>query len=308
DAQIGPLGHRAMDRAGIAPGERVVDVGCGCGDTTITLGGRVGPQGLVVGIDISAPMLARAVEAARAAGVANVRFENADAQTHRFPPAAFDVVYSRFGVMFFIDPVAAFTNLRAALRPGGRLAFVCWQMLRQNPWLLLPLQAAAQHLTLPLPPAPDAPGPFSFADPERVREILSRAGFDRIVFEELRAALTVGGGGTVDQAVRFLTEGVGPVSSVLREADPALRPRVAADTTTRSRRGIRSIWSRTWCGATTETRRPRQTSAFGSVPGRRSCHSRSLDRRSRLEALLMTNTSSSPSIGDAPGVRLSQAP
>jgi len=228
DAQIGPLGHRAMDRAGIAPGERVVDVGCGCGDTTITLGGRVGPQGLVVGIDISAPMLARAVEAARAAGVANVRFENADAQTHRFPPAAFDVVYSRFGVMFFVDPVAAFTNLRAALRPGGRLAFVCWQALRKNPWLLLPLQAAAQHLTLPPPSAPDAPGPFSFADPERVREILSRAGFDRIVFDELRAALTVGGGGTVDQAVRFLTEGVGPVSSVLREADPALRPRVAA--------------------------------------------------------------------------------
>jgi len=228
DAQIGPLGHRAMDRAGIAPGERVVDVGCGCGDTTITLGGRVGPQGLVVGIDISAPMLARAVEAARAAGVANVRFENADAQTHRFPPAAFDVVYSRFGVMFFVDPVAAFTNLRAALRPGGRLAFVCWQALAQNPWLFLPLKAAAQHLTLPPPPPPDAPGPFSFADPERVRGILSRAGYDRIVLEELRAALTVGGGGTVDQAVRFLTEGVGPVSSALREADPALRPAVAA--------------------------------------------------------------------------------
>ena len=228
DAQIGPLGEQAMDRAGIAPGERVVDAGCGCGETTITLATRVGSQGLVLGIDISTPMLERAAATARAAGVANVRFENADAQTHRFPPAAFDVVYSRFGVMFFVDPVAAFTNLRAALRPGGRLAFVCWQALRQNPWLLLPLQAAAQHLTLPPPPAPDAPGPFSFADPERVREILSRAGFDRIVFEELRAALTVGGGGTVDQAVRFLTEGVGPVSSVLREADPALRPRVAA--------------------------------------------------------------------------------
>src|SRR5439155_1282312 len=107
-------------------------------------------------------------------------------------------------------------------------AFVCWQALRQNPWLFLPLKAAAQHLTLPPPPAPDAPGRFSFADPERVRGILSRAGYDRIVFDELRAALTVGGGGTVDQAVRFLTEGVGPVSSVLREADPALRPAVAA--------------------------------------------------------------------------------
>src|SRR2546428_1753596 len=227
-AQISPLGEQAMDRAGIAPGERVIDVGCGCGDTTIALGRRVGPAGRVLGVDVSAPMLERAAETARAAGVANVRFENADAQTHRFPPAAFDVVYSRFGVMFFIDPVAAFTNLRAALRPGGRLAFVCWQMLRQNPWLLLPLQAAAQHLTLPPPPLSDAPGPFAFADPERVRGILARAGFGGIVLDELRATLALGGGGALDQAVRFLTEGVGPVSGILREADPALRPTVAA--------------------------------------------------------------------------------
>src|SRR6266852_2919404 len=154
DAQIAPLGERAMDRAGIAPGERVIDVGCGCGDTTIALARRVGPTGLVLGVDISAPMLERAAETARAAVAANVRFENADAQTHRLSPGAFDVVYSRFGVMFFADPVAAFVKLRAAL--------------------------------------------------------------------------TLGGGGTVEQAVRFLTEGVGPVSGVLREADPALRPTVAA--------------------------------------------------------------------------------
>jgi len=217
-----------MDRAGIAPGERVIDVGCGCGDTTIALGRRVGPAGRVLGIDVSAPMLERAAETARAAGVANVRLENADAQTHRLSPSAFDVVYSRFGVMFFTDPVAAFTNLRAALRPGGRLAFVCWQALLENPWLFVPLRAAAQHLTLPPPPAPDAPGPFAFADPERVRGILARAGFGDIVLEELHTTLTLGGGGTVDQAVRFLTEGVGPVSGVLREADPAVRPTVAA--------------------------------------------------------------------------------
>src|SRR5437867_231062 len=228
DAQIGPLGERAMDRGRIAPGERVVDVGCGCGDTTITLGGRVGPAGLVLGIDVSTPMLQRAAEAARVAGAANVRFENADAQTHRLPPGTFDVVYSRFGVMFFTDPVAAFANLRAALRPGGRLAFVCWQALPENPWLFVPLRAAAQHLALPPPPAPDAPGPFALADPERVRGILACAGFDRIVLEEVRTTLTLGGGGTVDQAVRFLTEGVGPVSGVLREADPAVRPAVAA--------------------------------------------------------------------------------
>ena len=228
DAQISPLGEQVMDRAGIAPGERVIDVGCGCGDTTIALGRRVGPAGRVLGIDVSAPMLERAAETARAAGVANVRLENADAQTHRLSPSAFDVVYSRFGVMFFTDPVAAFTNLRAALRPGGRLAFVCWQALLENPWLFVPLRAAAQHLTLPPPPAPDAPGPFAFADPERVRGILARAGFGDIVLEELHTTLTLGGGGTVDQAVRFLTEGVGPVSGVLREADPALRPTVAA--------------------------------------------------------------------------------
>jgi len=228
DAQISPLGEQVMDRAGIAPGERVIDVGCGCGDTTIALGRRVGPAGRVLGIDVSAPMLERAAETARAAGVANVRLENADAQTHRLSPSAFDVVYSRFGVMFFTDPVAAFTNLRAALRPGGRLAFVCWQALLENPWLFVPLRAAAQHLTLPPPPAPDAPGPFAFADPERVRGILARAGFGDIVLEELHTTLTLGGGGTVDQAVRFLTEGVGPVSGVLREADPAVRPTVAA--------------------------------------------------------------------------------
>src|SRR5438309_1620679 len=175
DAQIAPLGERAMDRASIAPGERVIDVGCGCGDTTITLARRVGPAGLVLGIDISAPMLERAAETARAAGLANVRFENADAQTHRLSPGAFDVVYSRFGVMFFADPVAAFTNLRAALRPGGRLAFVCWRSLAENPLFTAPMAAAAKHLPPLPPPHPNAPDPFAFADRARVAQILETA-------------------------------------------------------------------------------------------------------------------------------------
>src|SRR5213593_5220288 len=226
DAQIAPLGERAMDRAGIDPGERVIDVGCGCGDTTIALARRVGPAGLVLGIDISAPMLERAAETARAEGLANVRFENADAQTHRLPPGAFDVVYSRFGIMFFADPVAAFANLRSALRPGGRLAFICWQALRENPWLAVPLEAAARHLTLPPPPAPDAPGPFSLGDPERVRGILSRAGFADVRLEDLRETLTIGGG-ALDQAVEFVLQ-MGPTGAALREADPAVRPAVAA--------------------------------------------------------------------------------
>jgi ubiquinone/menaquinone biosynthesis C-methylase UbiE len=228
DAQIRPLGRRTMERAGIAPGARVLDVGCGCGDTTLDIGARAGAAGRAVGVDVSAPMLARAEEAAREAGATNVRFERADAAIHRFPAGAFDVVFSRFGVMFFADPVAAFANLRAALRPGGRLAFICWQALAENPWALVGLQAAAQHVTLPPPPAPDAPGPFAFASAERVRDILSRAGFTSISIEPVREMLTVGGAATVDEAARFLVEGVGPATAALRDAEPAVRAAVLA--------------------------------------------------------------------------------
>ena len=226
DDHIGPIGHHAMDRAAVAPGERVLDVGCGCGTTTRELGRRVGPRGDVVGIDISEPMLARAREVARETGAENVRFERTDAQTHRFPAGAFDLAWSRFGVMFFTDPAAAFANLRTALVPRGRLAFVCWQSLPQNAWLFVPLRAAAQHLTLP-PPAPDVPGPFSFADPDRVRDVLARGGFVDVDIEPLDGTLALGGGASLDEVVGFLMEGVGPTSAALREADPAVRPRVA---------------------------------------------------------------------------------
>src|SRR5262249_38336345 len=150
----------------------VLDVGCGCGDSTVDLARRVAPDGTVVGMDISAVMLERARQTAREQGV-NARFEHADAQTHAFAPASFDVLFSRFGVMFFADPTAAFANLRSALRPGGKLAFVCWQSLAENPWMLVPLGAAFQIIPPPPMPAPDAPGPFAFADQSRVRSILA---------------------------------------------------------------------------------------------------------------------------------------
>src|SRR5258705_5710546 len=176
DAMIGPLGRHALDRARVAPGEAVLDVGCGCGDTTLELARRVGPSGRVLGVDISAPMLGRARERARAAGATHVIFEQADAQTHAFTAASFDLILLRFRVMFFVDPTAAFANLRPALRSGGRLTFVCWQGFPKNPWMAVPLMAAMPHIKLPTPPAPDAPGPFAFGDDGRVRTILADAG------------------------------------------------------------------------------------------------------------------------------------
>lgn len=227
DAQLESLGRRTMDAVRIATGDRVLDVGCGCGATTREIARRVAPGGRVVGVDVSAPMLERAAELTRAAGLADVRFEHGDAQTHRFEPGAFDVLFSRFGVMFFADPVAAFRNLRGALRPGGRLGFICWQAIWENPWVTVPLGAAAQHVQLPPPPEPGAPGPFAFADADRVRGILTDAGFQDVAFADVRETLSVGDG-DLDRAVDFLANALGPTSAVLREADPAVKPRVMA--------------------------------------------------------------------------------
>jgi SAM-dependent methyltransferase len=228
DAQLAPLGELVFDRLDPRPGERVLDVGCGCGQTALQLAERVGPSGRVLGVDVSAPMLARAAERARAKGVEHLDFVEADAQIHAFEPG-FDVVSSRFGVMFFADPVAAFANLHRALAPGGRLGFVCWREIGLNPWMRIPLMALAGHVPLPEPPAVGAPGPFSFADPERVRGILDGAGFADVALSPVAAGLHVGGGvgGGVDGAVEFLLS-IGPVSAVLRDADEGTRATAAA--------------------------------------------------------------------------------
>jgi SAM-dependent methyltransferase len=226
DAQIGVYGRETMDRARIAAGESVLDIGCGCGDTAIELGRRVGSSGRVTGIDISGPMLGRAQARAREAGLTQVHLELADAQTHPFLAASFDVAFSRFGVMFFSDPAAAFTNVGLALRRGGRLAFVCWRQLSENPWVLVPLMAAMQHITL-TPPPPDAPGPFSFADADRVRGILDGAGFTEIELAPWDTVMTLGGVTNLDQAVELMLE-VGPLARAMRESDAAARTAVSA--------------------------------------------------------------------------------
>jgi len=227
DAQLADLGARAMQRAAIVAGEQILDVGCGCGATTLELARRAGSGGSVLGVDISAPMLEVARQRADAAGLGNVHFECADAQTHTFAEASRDVVFSRFGVMFFTDPTAAFANLGRALRPGGRLSFVCWQALALNPWMAIPLGVAARHLTLPPPPPPGAPGAFAFADRARVTGILHDAGFADVDFAAAEDHLTIGGTTDLDEAVMFLLT-LGPTAALLADASADLRATVVA--------------------------------------------------------------------------------
>ena len=217
DTQIGPLGELAMERAGIAEGERVLDVGCGCGQTLLQLAARVGATGEVLGLDVSEPMLARAEARAREAGLDQVRVRRADAQTARFEAGHFDHLFSRFGVMFFTDPIAAFTNLRGALRPGGRATFVCWQPLAQNPWMAIPAQAIAAHVALPPPPEPGTPGPFAFADRERVHGLLDSAGWQDVTHESVTRELRLGGGG-LEGAVSLGMQ-MGPAALAMRLAE-----------------------------------------------------------------------------------------
>ncbi len=225
DAQIAPLGEAGIEAAAVAEGERVLDVGCGCGQTSLQLAERVGRHGEVLGIDISAVMLERAVQRAAQTGLANVRFRNADAQTERFSER-FDLLFSRFGVMFFASPVEAFANLLAALRPGGRLTCVTWRPLAENPWMGLPLEAAARHLPArDEAPDPTAPGPFAFADSARVESILEEAGFVGASHERLTQTLRVGGGQTFDQTVSFVAQ-LGPLGAALRESEEDVRERV----------------------------------------------------------------------------------
>jgi SAM-dependent methyltransferase len=216
ELQLAPLGRRALAALAPQPGESILDIGCGGGTTALDLAEAVAPDGTVVGIDLSAAVLVFA--RAAAAGSRRVRFIHADAQAFAFEPASFDAAFSRFGVMFFADPVAAFMNIRRSLRPNGRLVFVCWRALEENELDILPLRAAAA--CLPPQPAddPEAPGPFAFANPDRVRGILERAGFRQIEITPYDEQV---GSGDLD-AMLTVCSRVGALGKILRE-NPELR-------------------------------------------------------------------------------------
>ena len=212
DRQVEPLGLAAMDVLCPAEGEHIVDIGCGCGQTSLALAARVRPSGSVVGVDISQPMLDVAFRRSRTADL-QVTFRKLDAQTGDLGDGLFDAAFSRFGVMFFSDPVAAFANIRASLKPGGRLAFVCWRALNENPWMQAPLQAALPLLPPLAPPDRAAPGPFAFADPSRVRSILADSGYGSVTINPFDADI---GGEDLDQTLKLALR-IGPLGRALRE-------------------------------------------------------------------------------------------
>jgi SAM-dependent methyltransferase len=212
DLLLAPVSKALIDRTAAKAGDRILDVGCGCGSTSIALAQQVAPSGFVLGIDISGPMLARARELAPKG--APVDFALADATVYPFDPESFDLLVSRFGVMFFAEPVVSFANLRRALRPSGRLAFACWREPRENPWMMAPLQAIYRHVPkLPLQ-GPEDPGPFAFASEERVNRILGDAGFKAIAMEPVALSFDIAVGRGLDAAVQAALQ-IGPGSRAL---------------------------------------------------------------------------------------------
>ncbi|MEO6742920.1 MAG: class I SAM-dependent methyltransferase [Caldimonas sp.] len=218
DRIVRPFGDAALKAAAACPGERVVDIGCGCGDTSIELARSVGDRGSVLGVDVSRPMLdvarARATQE-RLDGM--LSFVDADASSAALPSGQ-DLLYSRFGVMFFDQPTQAFTHMRHALRTGGRCVFVCWRTPSDNPWAMTPLVAARKALNVtPAPTDPTTPGPFAFADGARLRRILADAGFQRIALDRFDTSVIVG------PSLRAATEGslrMGPTARLAREVGP----------------------------------------------------------------------------------------
>lgn len=215
-----PVTELLIEHAKPQPGERVIDVGCGCGDTSIAFGRRVGASGHVLGVDISEQMLARAREVAPAN--LPVEFALADATTYPFTAGAADLLVSRFGVMFFAEPARSFANLRKGLRSGGRLTFICWRGPKENPWLMVPLQAVYRHVPRLPPVGPEDPGPFAFASAERVERILREAGFSDIRVAPHDLSLDIAAGGGFESAVETAVI-IGPANRALEEAAPEAR-------------------------------------------------------------------------------------
>lgn len=214
EASMRAHGLRMLDAAAIRPNARVLDVGCGSGDTTLDAARRAS-TGTALGVDLSVPMLERARAGARDEGITNVVFEQADAQLYPFAEASVDVVISRFGSMFFSDPVAAFANIGRAMAPGGRMAIATWQPLDGNEWQRALIGALAMGRDIPSPPV-GAPGPFGLADRRYVEDVMDQSGWREVHVEDLRESVNFGP--DTDDAFAFVSD-TGIARGLLRELD-----------------------------------------------------------------------------------------
>jgi SAM-dependent methyltransferase len=246
-----PHSAQALALHPLRPGERVLDIGCGFGETTIELARAVGPSGSALGVDVGEGFIDTARADAARAGVGNVRFQLADAQVSRFDET-FDVCFSRFGTMFFANPAAALGNLRQAMTPGGRLVMVVWRRIEDNEWASLSKAVARRHLPPPADEAPSCgPGPFSMADVDTVKAVLAAAGWKDPVFEQIDADFTLGA--TVEEAVAFQLT-IGPAGEIIRDAaalGEEKRPAIVAELGERLRplagpRGV-VVRASSWC-------------------------------------------------------------
>lgn len=224
DAMLRPMTAQALQRAAFQPGEHVLDIGCGAGATSVEIARAVRPGGSVTGVDLS-PQLLEVARARAAEEALPATFLEADAGAMRLG-RNFDAAFSRFGVMFFEQPVAAFAHLRGEMRSGGRLAFVCWRTLAENAWATAPIEAVKPLLKAPItPPDPDAPGPFSLADQKKIARVLGEAGWRGVEVMPWDGAIPIGGGGTLQDAADFLLR-IGPCARAV--ADQALDAAEAA--------------------------------------------------------------------------------
>ncbi len=210
DENFAELTSAVVAAADVQPGERAIDIGCGCGATTVALA-QAGAA--VWGVDISAPMIGRAKE--RSVGLDNVAYSVCDAASQRYTPDH-DLLFSRFGCMFFADPVGAYQNLLTSLRPGGRLVHLVWQLPKHNPWMSVVGRAVQPFMPEGDAPDPTAPGPFAFARPEHVEKILTDAGFANVNVQPVTSQIKVGN--DIEDAVTMQSK-VGPIARVVAELD-----------------------------------------------------------------------------------------
>ena len=198
DIMLNPLGKKALAKLNLKSNSKVLDIGCGCGATTLEIA-KVVSEGTVTGLDISVPMLDKAKSEAKNKGIENVDFKVVDVQVEQLAYEEYDSAYSRFGVMFFDDPFEAFKNIFSSLRKAGELSFVCWQDPSLNPWQSLSLQVIRGYLDMPSPP-PRSPGPFAFHEKDYVKEILEKSGFSNISFDDNQEDITMFAGKSLEEA------------------------------------------------------------------------------------------------------------